>query len=201
MDEAKEVSVVLTSGALPAPLNILEERSVGPLLGMDSIRQGITALIIGLLAVVIFMVVYYNLSGVVACVALVLNFFFVLALLVGLKASLTLPGMAGLVLTLGMAVDANVLIFERIREELKGGKPPKTALDTGYSRALTTILDANITTLIAAIVLLRFGTGPIKGFAVTLSLGIVASLFTAIFVTRIIFDYFLLVRKVSRIRI
>jgi protein-export membrane protein SecD len=201
MDEAKEVSVVLTSGALPAPLNILEERSVGPLLGKDSIRQGITALIIGLLAVVLFMVVYYNLSGVVACVALVLNFFFVLALLVGLKASLTLPGMAGLVLTLGMAVDANVLIFERIREELKGGKPPKTALDTGYSRALTTILDANITTLIAAIVLLRFGTGAIKGFAVTLSLGIVASLFTAIFVTRIIFDYFLLVRKVSRIRI
>jgi protein-export membrane protein SecD len=201
MDEAKEIAVVLTSGALPAPLNILEERSVGPLLGMDSIRRGITALIIGLIAVVLFMVIYYNLSGVVACVALVLNFVLILALLVGLKAALTLPGMAGLVLTLGMAVDANVLIFERIREELKAGKPVKTALDTGYSRALTTILDANITTLIAAFVLLRFGTGPIKGFAVTLSLGIVASLFTAIFVTRIIFDYFLLVRNAQRIRI
>jgi protein-export membrane protein SecD len=201
LDEAKEIAVVLSTGALPAPLNILEERSVGPLLGRDSIRRGITALLIGLIIVIIFMIIYYNLSGVVACVALILNFFLVLALLVGLKAALTLPGMAGLVLALGMAVDANVLIFERIREELKGGKPAKSALSTGYSRALTTILDANITTLIAAFVLLRFGTGPIRGFAVTLSLGIVASLFTAIFVTRIIFDYFLLVRKVSRIRI
>jgi len=201
MDEAKDLAIVLRAGALPAPLKRLEERSVGPLLGKDSISKGITALIIGFLAVVLFMVFYYRGAGLIADLALILNLVFVLALLAGFHATLTLPGLAGLILTVGMSVDANVLIFERIREELGLGKTPKVAIATGYSRALITILDANLTTLIAALVLLRFGTGPIKGFAVVLSLGILVSFFTAIFVTRIIFDYLIFVKRIKKVSI
>jgi len=201
MDEAKDLAIVLRAGALPAPLKRLEERSVGPLLGKDSISKGITALIIGFLVVVLFMVFYYRGAGLIADLALILNLVFVLALLAGFHATLTLPGLAGLILTVGMSVDANVLIFERIREELGLGKTPKVAIATGYSRALITILDANLTTLIAALVLLRFGTGPIKGFAVVLSLGILVSFFTAIFVTRIIFDYLIFVKRIKKVSI
>lgn len=201
MDEAKELAIILRAGALPAPLKILEERSIGPLLGHDSVRRGMMALIIGFVAVIIFMIAYYKTAGVIADLALLLNLLFILSLLVGFHATLTLPGMAGLILTVGMAVDANVLIFERIREELRAGKSMKVAVDQGYSRAFITILDANLTTLIAALVLLRFGTGPIKGFAVVLSIGIVVSFFTAIFVTKIVFDYMLGVRKLAHVRI
>ncbi len=201
MDEAKEISVVLRAGALPAPVHILEERSVGPLLGKDSIQRGFRALVVGFVGVMLFMGIYYSISGLIAIMALLLNLIFILALLAGFHATLTLPGMAGLILTVGMAVDANVLIFERIREELKAGKTPKSAVDNGYSRAMITILDANITTLIAALVLLRFGTGPIRGFAVVLSLGIVVSFFTAIFVTKIVFDYLISFRRVRKISI
>jgi protein-export membrane protein SecD len=201
LEEAKELAVVLRAGALPAPVKIIEERSVGPLLGHDSIRKGTKALIIGMLLVLAFMIVYYSVSGVIADIALIFNLIFILALLAGLHATLTLPGLAGLILTVGMAVDANVLIFERIREELRSGKTPKIAVDSGYARAMVTILDANLTTLIAALVLLRFGTGPIRGFAVVLSIGIIVSFFTAIFMTKIIFDYLLVVRKIKEVRI
>jgi len=201
MDEAKELAVILRAGSLPAPVKIVEERSVGPLLGRDSVRKGIRALMVGLILVMIFMAIYYNLSGLIADLALVLNIILILGALVALHATLTLPGMAGLILTVGMAVDANVLIFERIREELRAGKRPKNAVDAGYHRALITIFDANLTTLIAALVLLRFGTGPIRGFGTTLSLGIIVSFFTAIFVTKIIFDYFLVVKRAKTIKI
>lgn len=201
MEEAKELAVVLRAGALPAPVKIIEERSVGPLLGKDSIRRGIRALIIGFASVIIFMAIYYSFAGIIADLALLLNLLFILALLAGLHATLTLPGLAGLILTVGMAVDANVLIFERIREELAAGKTPKVAVDAGYARAMITILDANITTLIAALVLLKFGTGPIKGFAVVLSIGIIVSFFTAIFFTKIIFDYLLGVKKMKTVSI
>jgi preprotein translocase subunit SecD len=201
MDEAKEISVVLRAGALPAPVHILEERSVGPLLGKDSIQRGFRALIVGFVSVMLFMGIYYSFSGLIAILALLLNLIFIVALLAGFHATLTMPGMAGLILTVGMAVDANVLIFERIREELRAGKTPKSAVDNGYARAMITILDANLTTLIAALVLLRFGTGPIRGFAVVLSLGIVVSFFTAIFVTKIVFDYLISVRRVRKISI
>lgn len=203
LEEAKEIAVVLRAGALPAPVRIIEERSVGPLLGKDSIQKGIRALIVGMILVLLFMVVYYRVAGLIADLALLLNLVFVLALLAGFGATLTLPGMAGLILTVGMAVDANVLIFERIREELRSGQRRnlKAIIDAGYSRAMITILDANVTTLVAALVLLRFGTGPIRGFAITLSLGIVVSFFTAIFVTKIIFDYLVVVRRAETVSI
>ncbi len=185
--EATDLAIVLRAGSLPAPVNILEDRTVGPSLGRDSIQQGILSVIIGGLLVVLTMGIYYRLSGVVANLALVLNLVFILALLSLFKATLTLPGIGGIVLTLGMAVDANVLIFERIREELRLGKTSRAALDAGFSKAFLTIIDANVTTLIAALVLFQFGTGPVKGFAVTLSVGIIASLFTAIFVSRTVF--------------
>lgn len=187
-EEAHDLAIVLRAGSLPAPVEILEERTVGPSLGHDSIQQGLMSIMVGGLIVIMFMIVYYKLSGVVANLALFLNIVFLMAALAAFKATLTLPGIAGIVLTIGMAVDANVLIFERIREELALGKTVRAAIDGGYSKAFLTILDANITTLIAAIVLFQFGTGPIKGFAVTLSLGIIASMFTAIVVTRVIFD-------------
>lgn len=190
IEEAKDLVVVLRAGALPARLESIEERTVGPSLGQDSIRKGQWSVIAGLIAVVIFMVIYYRLSGFIADFALLLNILFVMAVLAAAHANLTLPGVAGIILTIGMAVDANVLIFERIREELKSGKTIRAAIDTGYGRAFTTILDANITTFLTALVLYQFGTGPIQGFAVTLSIGIIASMFTAIFVTRFIFDYF-----------
>jgi preprotein translocase subunit SecD len=190
MDEARDLAIVLRAGALPAPVNVLEERTVGPSLGSDSIKQGIMATLIGSLLVILFMVIYYRLSGFVADLALIINIILVLGILAAFKGTLTLPGIAGLLLTVGMAVDANVLIFERIREELRTGKTIRLSLDTGYKRAFITIIDTHITGIISAIFLIIFGTGPIKGFAVTLIIGLLASLFTAVFVTRIIFDYF-----------
>jgi preprotein translocase subunit SecD len=201
MDEASDLAKVLRSGALPAPVNILEERTVGPSLGSDSIKQGIMATLIGFILVVIFMAVYYRLSGLVADSVLIINVAVLLGVLAAFKATLTLPGIAGIVLVIGMAVDANVLIFERIREELRVGKPPRAAIDAGYAKAFVTILDSNVTTLIAALFLFAFGTGPVKGFALTLSIGIIVSMFTAIFVTRIIFDYYVWNKGIQKISI
>jgi len=201
MDEARELSVVLKAGALPAPVNIVEERSVGPTLGGDSIRGGMIALIVGFLAVVLFMAIYYRVGGLIADLALLLNLWLIVAVLALFHATLTFPGMAGLILTVGMAVDANVLIFERMREELRAGKSPRAAVEAGYRRSTITILDANITTILSALVLMKFGTGPIKGFAVVLTIGILASFFTAIFVTRLIFDYMTVVKEVKKLAI
>ena len=200
-EEARDLAIVLRAGSLPAPVQILEERTVGPSLGRDSIQKGVKSIIIGGLLVVLFMIVYYRWSGAVADIALLMNMILIMGVLAALRATLTLPGIAGLVLTVGMAVDANVLIFERIREEIRLGKPPRAAVEAGYSKAFLTIMDANITTLIAAVVLFQFGTGPIKGFAVTLSIGILASLFTAIFVSRFVFDYVLSRVRVKRLSI
>ncbi len=201
MEEARDLAIVLRAGALPAPVVILEQRSVGPSLGQDSIEKGFMSIIIGGMLVILFMITYYRYSGIIADIALTLNIILILGALAAFKATLTLPGIAGIVLTIGMAVDANVLIFERIREELRLGKSPRAAIDGGYSKALLTIIDANVTTLIAALVLFQFGTGPIKGFAVTLSIGILCSMFTAIFVTRIIYDYFIWYRKITTVSI
>ncbi|KAA0258679.1 protein translocase subunit SecD [Deferribacter autotrophicus] len=187
MEEAKDLAIVLRAGSLPAPVKILENRTVGPSLGKDSIQKGITASIIGFVLVVLFMAVYYRFAGVIADIALFLNFIIILGVMGMFKATLTLPGIAGLILTIGMSVDANVLIFERIREEVRLGRTALSAIEAGFEKAMSTILDANITTLIAAIVLFQFGTGPVKGFAVTLSIGILASMFTAIFVSKTIF--------------
>ncbi len=199
--EATDLAIVLRAGSLPAPVKILENRTVGPSLGQDSINQGIVSVIVGGLLVIAGMAIYYNLSGLVANIVLVLNVFFIMALLSLFKATLTLPGIAGIVLTIGMAVDANVLIFERIREELRVGKTVRNAIDAGYEKAFLTIVDSNVTTLIAGLVLFQFGTGPVKGFAVTLSVGIISSMFTAIFVSRLIFDLFLGKRQVKRLSI
>jgi SecD/SecF fusion protein len=188
-EEANDVAIVLRAGALPAPVSIIEERTVGPTLGHDSIVSGAYAALGGLVIVMLFMVFYYRASGLLACGALVLNLIIILAVLARLHASLTLPGIAGLILTIGMAIDANVLIFERIREELAKAKTVRSAIDAGYERAFKTILDANVTTLITAAVLWQFGTGPIKGFATTLSIGIIASMFTALICTRVVFDF------------
>jgi len=185
VSEANDLSLLLRAGALPAPLVILEERSVGPGLGADSVAAGKIASFVGLLAVVIFMVVSYGRFGFYADVALMVNIILIMAALSLLQATLTLPGIAGIVLTVGMAVDANVLIFERIREELRNGLGPLASVDSGYKRAITTIIDANITTLIAAVLLFEFGSGPVRGFAVTLGIGILTSMFTAIMVTRL----------------
>jgi preprotein translocase subunit SecD len=201
MDEARDLAIVLRAGALPAPVRILEERTVGPSLGQDSVHQGILSIIIGGMLVIIFIAGYYKLSGIVADIALVLNIIIIMGALAAFQATLTLPGIAGIVLVIGMAVDANVLIFERIREEMRTGRTPRAAIAGGYSKAFITIIDANITTLIAALVLFQFGTGPVKGFAVTLSIGIIASMFTAIFVTRIVYDYFIWNRKIKRVSI
>lgn len=190
IDEAKDIAIVLRAGALPAPVDIIEERVVGPSLGADSVRKGTQSVVIGLIIVLIFMLIYYRTSGIIADFALIWNIVLVLAVLASLQATLTLPGIAGLILTVGMSIDANVIIFERIREELRKGKTPRAAVDGGYARALTTIIDANVTTLIAALVLWQFGTGPIKGFATVLFWGILISMFTAIFVTRTIFNSF-----------
>ncbi|MFQ5691832.1 MAG: protein translocase subunit SecD [Nitrospinota bacterium] len=200
-EEARDLAIVLRAGALPAPVKILEERTVGPSLGRDSVRAGIFSIIVGGILVLVFMVVYYGLSGFLADAALILNLIIVMGVLAGFGATLTLPGIAGIILTVGMAVDANVLIFERIREELRVGKTIRAAVDQGYSRAFLTILDANVTTLIAALVLLPFGTGPVRGFAITLSIGLVASRFTALVVTRIVFDMILSRRQVRALSI
>ena len=182
------IAIVLRVGALPAPLRIVEERTVGPSLGQDSIDSGERAILFGFGLVVLFMVVYYRLGGLIANVALLMNILLLLAMLAQFGFTLTLPGIAGIVLTIGMAVDANVLVFERIREELRTGKTVRASIDAGYGRAFRTIFDANFTTLMTAFVLYYFGSGPIRGFAVTLAIGIVVSMFTALVVTRMIFD-------------
>ncbi|NOZ63943.1 MAG: protein translocase subunit SecD [Caldiserica bacterium] len=201
MKEASDLALVLRAGSLPAPIKILSMLTVGPSLGEDSIRRGFNAALVGGILVVVFMFVYYSFSGLIADFALILNLILLMGALAALKATLTLPGIAGIVLTIGMSVDANVLIFERIREELAKRKTIRVAIDAGYKRAFLTIADANITTLIAALMLFYFGTGPVKGFAVTLSLGILASMFTAIVVTKLIFDYLVYVKKIKKIKI
>ncbi len=188
-NEARDLAIVLRAGALQAPMHIIEERTVGPSLGRDSIEKGQNSTIIGFVIVVAFMLFYYRLSGLIANLALLLNIIIVFAALAQFKATLTLPGIAGIVLTFGMAVDANVLIFERIREELRSGKTVKAAIDAGYDRAFWTIFDSNVTTALTALVLMQFGTGPVKGFAITLIFGIAISMFTAIVVTRVIYDW------------
>lgn len=188
METAHDLAIVLRAGALPAPVKILEERTVGPTLGADSIRKGLLSMAVGGALVVVFMIIYYSAAGLIADVALCLNILLIGAGLAAFGATLTLPGIAGIILTLGMAVDANVLIFERIREEIALGRSPIAAIQAGFERATLTILDANVTTLIAAVVLFQFGTGPVKGFAVTLSLGVISSMFTALIVSRLLFD-------------
>jgi len=189
--QAKDLALILNSGALPAGIKYLEERTVGPSLGADSIRSGVRAAIVGMLAVLIFMLVYYHGAGVNADVALILNLIILLGFLGFSGATLTLPGIAGVILTVGMGVDSNVLIFERIREELRNGKTPPSAVDQGFSHAWITIVDTHVTTIVSAFILFIFGTGPVKGFAVTLTFGLLANLFTAVFVSRVIFDYVL----------
>ncbi len=191
VEEARDLAIVLRAGSLPAPVNVLQERSVGPSLGQQSIEQGVTALLVGGALVLLFTVVYYSFGGVIVDLLLIFNILLILAALAGFGATLTLPGIAGIILLVGTAVDASVLIFERIREELRKGMSPAKAVDEGFARSTWTIVDANVTTILAAIILYQFGTGPIRGFAVTLSVGIVASMFTAIFVSRIFFDLWL----------
>ena len=188
MQEANDLSIVLRAGALPAPLKIIQDLTVGPSLGRDSIEKGIRSTLIAGAAVVLFMMIYYRLSGLVADFALALNLICLIGALAGLNATLTLPGIAGIILTIGMGVDSNVLIFERIREELRQGKPVRLAVDGGYDKALLTIIDSHVTTLITGLALFLFGTGPIKGFAVTLCLGIAINLFTALVGTKVVFD-------------
>jgi preprotein translocase subunit SecD len=188
---AKDLALVLNSGALPASIKYLEERTVGPSLGADSIRSGVRAAIVGMLAVLIFMLVYYRGAGINADVALILNLVILLGFLGFSGATLTLPGIAGVILTVGMGVDSNVLIFERIREELRNGKTPPSAVEQGFGHAWITIVDTHVTTIVSAFILFMFGTGPVKGFAVTLTFGLLANLFTAVFVSRVIFDWIL----------
>lgn len=191
LTEAKDLSIVLRAGALPAQLEFLEQRVVGPSLGTDSIQKGKMAGLVGCLIVFTFMLVYYRFSGAIADVSLMLNVLFVMAILVAIDATLTLPGIAGIALTVGIAVDSNVVIYERIREELRLGKAPKLAVESGFDKAFRTILDANVVNAVAGIVLFNYGTGPIKGFAVTLLIGIVTTVFTAVFVCRLLFDWYL----------
>ncbi len=200
-ETASDLAIVLRAGALPAPVKILEKRNVGPSLGKDSIQKGLKSILIGGLLVIGFIILYYKLSGLLADFAILLNVILIMGALAAFEATLTLPGIAGILLTIGMAVDANVLILERIREELRVGKTPRAAIDAGYSRALLRILDANITTLMAGLILFQFGTGPVKGFAVTLSIGILSSLFTALLVTRLVYDYITTTRRVRRLSI
>jgi preprotein translocase subunit SecD len=195
VEEATDLAIVLRAGALPAPVKILEERTVGPSLGADSIRQGLVAILASALIVFLFMLVYYRLSGLIADVALGLNLLVLLATMAGFHATLTLPGIAGIALTIGMAVDTNILIFERIREEFRAGKTVRAAIDAGFSRAFRTVIDTHITVLVSAAILYNFGTGPVKGFAVSLFVGILASLFTAVFFTRLIFDLLYMGRR------
>ena len=186
--QAADLALVLRSGSLPASLTTLEERTVGPSLGRDSIRQGVLASVIGFVALIGAVLLYYRGAGINAILALFLNLIILLGMMAYFKATLTLPGIAGIILTLGMAVDSNVLVFERIREELRDGKTVRAAIEQGFSRAFGTIIDTHMTTIISALFLFQFGTGPIKGFAVTLLIGLFASVFTAFFVSRVIFD-------------
>ncbi len=201
LQDAKDLAFILKSGSLPAPVDILYEKVIGPTLGRDSIQRGLLSLAIGFVLVMIFMVIYYRLSGINAVIALLLNMLFIFSIMASFGATLTLPGLAGILLTIGMAVDANILIFERIREELLANKAPRVAVNNGYDKAFVTILDANITTAIAGIVLYQYGSGPIRGFAVTLLIGIVCSVFTALFVTKLIYDAILSRRNVTSISI
>lgn len=199
--EANELSLLLRAGALPAPLKVIEERTVGPSLGADSIHDGQRATVLAFIMVSVFMFLSYSVFGLFADVALIFNLVLLFAGLSILQATLTLPGIAGIALTIGMAVDANVLIYERIKEELRAGARPTLAIDSGYRRAMTTIIDSNLTTLFGAAVLFEFGTGPIRGFAVTLALGILISLFTALSLTRLIIVSWLRRRKVTELPI
>jgi preprotein translocase subunit SecD len=201
MEEAKDLSIVLKAGALPAPLNMLQNVTVGPSLGRDSIEAGKIAGIIGTIAVILFMLIYYRFSGLIADFALFLNVVLLLGAMASLNATLTLPGIAGIILAIGIAVDSNVLMFERIREELRAGKPPRSAIDFGYDKAFSTIFDSHVTTLITAAVLFQFGTGPIKGFAVTLSLGVAINLYTALIGTKSVFDLMTSRYKIKRLSI
>ena len=201
MDQAKDLAVVLRSGALPAPVKILEQRTVGPSLGQDSIRKGIISIIMSAVVVALFMVAYYRYSGLVADSALILNVILTMATMAFFGATLTLPGIAGLVLTIGMAVDSNILINERIKEELRIGKTIRTAIDQGYHRAFTAIFDSHVAALISGVILYEFGTGPVKGFAVTLCIGLLANLFTAVFVTRLIYDFITITYAIKRLSI
>ena len=202
VEEALDLALVLRAGALPASLEYQEERTVGPSLGADSIRSGVTASIAGLAGVLVFIIFYYRLSGLNAVTALILNLLILVGAMAYFAATLTLPGIAGVILTIGMGVDANVLIFERIKEEMRGGKPPRTAISVGFSRVFWTIVDANMTSLVAAAILFQFGTGPVQGFAVTLSIGLMSNVFTAMFVSRYIFDLVLSGRRqVARLSI
>ncbi|MBI2357379.1 MAG: protein translocase subunit SecD [Deltaproteobacteria bacterium] len=201
MKEARDLAIVLRAGALPAPVEIVEERTVGPSLGRDSIRQGVISFIVGGSLVIVFMIAYYKGAGLVADLALVFNVLFLLAVLAGFQAVLTLPGIAGIVLTMGMAVDANVLVNERIREELRAGRSPRAAIEAGYERALPAILDSNITTFLSGVILFQFGTGPVKGFAVTLCVGIVTTVLTAVYLTRTYYDWRIVMRKLTRISV
>jgi preprotein translocase subunit SecD len=189
--QAKDLSMILRSGALPAGIKYLEERTVGPSLGTDSIRAGVRAAVVGMLAVLIFMLIYYRAAGINADIALLFNLIILLGFMGYFEAVLTLPGIAGVILTVGMGVDSNVLIFERIREELRNGKTPPSAVDQGFGHAWITIVDTHVTTIVSAAILFLFGTGPVKGFAVTLTFGLLANLFTAVFVSRVIFDWIL----------
>jgi preprotein translocase subunit SecD len=199
--EARDLAIVLRAGALPAPVEIVEERTVGPSLGQDSIRQGITSFIVGGALVIVFMTAYYKGAGLVAVVAVIFNVFYMLAILAGFQAVLTLPGIAGIVLTIGMAVDANVLINERIREELRAGRTVRSAIEAGYQNALPAILDSNLTTFLSGVILFQFGTGPIKGFAVTLCVGILTTVITAVYLTRTYYDFRISSRRLERISI
>jgi preprotein translocase subunit SecD len=201
LPEARDLAIVLRAGALPAPVHVAEERTVGPSLGQDSINQGALSFVVGGSLVVVFMIVYYKLAGVLADLALLLNVLYLLAILALFQATLTLPGIAGIVLTVGMAVDANVLINERIREELRLGKSARAAIEAGYDRALPAILDSNLTTFLAGVILFQFGSGPVKGFAVTLCIGIVTTVFTAVIATRTVYDYQLSRRRLQTVSV
>jgi protein-export membrane protein SecD len=201
VESSKDLAIVLRAGALPAPVRVIEERSVGPSLGSDSIQQGLTAGLVGTILVIVFMAIYYQLSGVIAIAALALNVLYVIAALAGFGATLTLPGIAGLVLSVGMAVDANVLIFERIREELRNQRSVRQSVEVGYDRAFRTIFDSNLTVILSCLFLFQFGTGPIKGFAVTMIIGLVANVFTAVLFTRMVYDYMLGRGKVEKLSI
>lgn len=195
LKEAKDLAIVLRAGALPAQLELLEQRAIGPTLGQDSIKQGVRASLIGCALVFLFMIFYYRMSGIVAVISLILNGLFAFAILIGMDATLTLPGIAGLALVIGMAVDSNVIIFERIRDELEEGKTPEAAIDSGFQKAFSSIFDANITHGIIGVILLNFGTGPIKGFAVMLLIGIATTLFTAVTVCKLFFDGYVSMKR------
>jgi preprotein translocase subunit SecD len=201
MDQAHDLAIVLRSGALPAPVTIEEERTVGPSLGRESIRQGEMSFVIGAGAVLIFMAIYYSGAGLLADFGLTLNILLLICVMAALQATLTLPGIAGIVLTLGMSVDANVLVNERMREELRNGKSPREAVKLGYDRAWSAIRDSNISTFVAGLILFQFGTGPVKGFAVTLCVGVLTGLFSCIVVTRAWYDYKIQMRQLSAISV